>query len=69
MHPFTIHWSYNYPFYPGVPQIGTTIVRAESQDKALQQFRNIGYSGVSLGGKGYYKVEKIEAGTLINYKV
>jgi hypothetical protein len=69
MTPFTIHWSYNFPFYPGIPQIGTTLIKAESKEKALETFRNIGYPGVSFGEKGYYRVEKIEPGSLVNYKV
>lgn len=69
MSSFIVHWSYNFPFYPGVPQIGTTTIKAESKEKALEVFRNIGYPGISIGNKGYYRVEKIESGSLINCKI
>jgi len=69
MHSFTIYWSYNFPFCHAIPQIGTTTIRAESKEKALEQFKDIGYPTISLNGKGYYRIEKIESGSLINYKV
>ena len=69
MNSYIISWVYNLPFFPGIPKLGTTTIKAESEEKALQKFRDIGYPGISLNGKGYYRVEKIERGNLINYRV
>jgi hypothetical protein len=70
MNPFTIHWTYNFPFQSGIPQVGTTVIKAKSEKEALETFRNTGYPGIASGNKGYYRIEKIEGpGNLINYRV